>query len=192
MSKNTCGVMNPLGGKVSGAGFFRSGKIAQGNHFPINLDSGSPFSAICIDPHEPRLAPSLVSVLNISSSADNSKVVDAVVTPNAVDVVNFTIGPDAVNVQPCNSAQAVTDVINFCSDISVAVIASSNVANVNGIDRALAPRKNPGFWVVVEKFAQTFCGKIGLSHDAVLSLIGQRPRGVSALSGLCHFNTRGA
>jgi hypothetical protein len=55
----------------------------------------------------------------------------------------------------------------------------------------LSPRKNPGFRVVVKKFAQAFCGKIGLSHDAVLSLCGQRPGGASTPFGLRHFNTGG-
>jgi hypothetical protein len=40
-----------------------------------------------------------------------------------------------------------------------------------------------GFWIVVKKFAQQFCGNIGLSHDAPYQRIGQRPGRVSALPG---------
>lgn len=192
MSNNTCGVMNPLGGKVSGAGFFWGVKVTKRNQLAVNLNGCSPFSEVGIDPHKPRLAPSLVSVLDIASSTDNAKVYKPVVTPNPVDVVNFTIGPDAVSIKPCKSVHAVTRVADFHSEVAVPVIVPCNVTNVNRVDRAYTPRKNPGFRVVVEKFAQTFCGKIGISHDAVLSLIGQRPRGVSALAGLRHFNTGGA
>ena len=50
------------------------------------------------------------------------------------------------------------------------------------------PRKQPGAWVIVENLAQTFWGKIGFSHDALLMLIGQKLAGVGSPSGLCYFN----
>jgi hypothetical protein len=42
--------------------------------------------------------------------------------------------------------------------------------------------------VVMKKLAQRLRGKIGLSHDALQLLIGQRPARVSARGGLRYFN----
>ena len=192
MSKNTCRMLNPLGSKVSDAGFFWGGKVTKGNQLAVNLNGCSPLPAVGVHAHESGLAPRLMAVLNISSPVDNTKICKPVVTPNPVDVVNFPLGPLSVGMKPSKPVHTVAGVADFHSEVSASVIASSNVTDVNRISRAHTPRKNPGFRVVVEKFAQMFCGKIGLSHDAVLSLIGQRPRGVSALAGLRHFNTGGA
>jgi hypothetical protein len=56
------------------------------------------------------------------------------------------------------------------------------------IAKLLAPSKHTGFWCVIKNFAQTLRGKIGLSHDAVLSQIGQKLTCVSAHGGLRYFN----
>ncbi len=69
---------------------------------------------------------------------------------------------------PIYTDESVTDMFGYAPSLAPAMYA---------VAVAYAPGENASFWVIVQKFAQALRGKIGLSHDAVLSLIGQRPAG---------------
>jgi hypothetical protein len=95
-----------------------------------------------------------------------------------------------MNVKPCNPVGVITGAINSDFDVPIADIFKPGVCSGLPSGPSLCPTgKRAGVWVVVEKFTQTLCGKIGLSHDALLMLIGQKPGSVSALAGLLHFTT---
>jgi hypothetical protein len=60
-------------------------------------------------------------------------------------------------------------------NLPVAALASresSHSPNYHLVGDLFSPPKYPGCWFVIEKLAQSFGGKIGLSHEAVLSLTG--------------------
>ena len=106
----------------------------------------------------------------------------------AVLVINFAARPSSMEEQPCEAMRKVQLPIYGDETVAIAVDASSGPV----LRRSLAftkPSEFAGPWAVIKKIAQALRGKIGLSHDAVLSLIGQRPGSVSALSGLRYFST---
>jgi len=121
------------------------------------------------------------------------KVCDTVVCKVRVQPNDFAnLRENPIDIEPCKRM----GVVFIPVDTDAKIPAGSTMPRLvpSGFVGAAvdAPSKNPGIWVVVKKFAQSFCGKIGFSHDAVLSLCGQRPGGASTLTGPRHFNTGGA
>ena len=104
-----------------------------------------------------------------------------------VYVVNLVLRERAVNVQPSQPMRPESNSVNGNSYVPFLRVTS----NASGFDWAFStpPNKHSSLWVVVKKFAQTLCGKIGLSHAVVLikQWFGQKLSSVSALTGLRHF-----
>jgi hypothetical protein len=127
-------------------------------------------------------------VLRILGSRDIAKIDQAVVGSNSIDVVDLAHRPRGVMIKPSQPVLQVRGAIYANPSVSTRRRSTGSNSSRQVFSWLPSPSKAPILWVVVEKFAQTLRGKIGLSHDAVLSLIGQRPRSVCALSGLRHFN----
>lgn len=148
----------------------------------------------CAHPDATCFTVSLCSpVLSIFTFCCKSNVFNPVVVSYAVNVVDAFWRKATVNIKPCKSMGRVSATINNNNTISLVAntsgtLSSKIVSNANGF---VVPRKNTCFVVVVEKFAQAFCGKIGLSHAVVpcKQWFGQKPRRVTSTSGLRYFSS---
>ena len=127
-------------------------------------------------------------ILVVQRVRNGAQVAYSVVRLAPVDVVNFTRRPFAINVQPRQTVRKEARPINADVDVSIRCVESPG-------DRSScspAPSSFVGevsrIGVVVKNFAQTLRGKIGLSHDAPIMLIGQRPVSVSSTCGLRYFS----
>ena len=112
----------------------------------------------------------------------------------AVNVIDLVLRPFASHVKPSQTVGAVNRIPRANKDVARCSQTSGHVA---GIYAALfagiwEPSKYPGFRVVMQDVAHLLRGKIGLSHDALLMLIGQRPARVDSACGLRYFNVGGA
>lgn len=137
----------------------------------------------------------LSSVLRVAGTGNVAKIFNPVIRPYPVYVVNVVAGPNTVDIQPSKSVGLVSVTPQREADIA-AVIDRPEANRVfqgnssTGSSNYSDPHKNASLGVVVKQFAQTCCGKIGLSHDTVPSLIGQRPARVDSTGGLRYFITR--
>ena len=137
------------------------------------------------------VATSSAHILLILCARHITKVGYSVVARVAINVVSVPAWPDFINVKPRKPVGAVK--LHFNSNKNVPV-----VPDAAGNRPRLPPRflscyaacKHASLWVVVKQFAQARCGKIGLSHDTVPSLIGQRPACVDSTGGPRHFTTQ--
>lgn len=131
-------------------------------------------------------SPLILHILGISCL---SKIAKSVVKCNSVDVIDEIRWPNAVNVKPNEPVALAVPAINVDLQIPVFVAVSSYVANCYAATRANFASEMPVVWVVIKELPQTLCGKIGLSHavSPVKKWCGQKPRSVSALSGLRYF-----
>src|SRR5574343_765509 len=91
----------------------------------------------------------------------------------AVDMVDYAFWPASIDVKPCKPVRLPNTPSNSYPDVPAAAYVASNSANANVVvlTGAFHPYENTCLWIVVKKFAQTLCGKIGLSHDAPRMLI---------------------
>ena len=118
-------------------------------------------------------------VLSVRPPRHVSEVRESVVGLDAVDVVDLLSGPRTSDMQPRESVGFVSAAINSDLDVSITIDSSSNSAgwkpsmSTCGID----PGKKTCFWIVVKQLAQSLRGKIRISHEALLSLSGQRLAG---------------
>lgn len=126
-------------------------------------------------------------ILRVFRVSDFAQIANSVVAFVTVDVVKDAAWKDAMHIKPSQSVRPEGGTIDFDDSITLlsptGYVACECLA-VAGVD---SPPKDSGFWIVMKKFAQTLRGKIGLSHDAVLSLIGQRPACVGSTCGLRYF-----
>jgi len=157
---------------------------ADRNPFPVYPDSGSPILTGRTNAKNAATAMFVrgCSILCIYIRRSFSQIRKSVVKTICVYMVNNFKRPSAFDVKEGKSMRFVWRAINIYLKTNVAAFASnlcsSNVAT-HGIPLPIDnPSKYSSFLVVVKKFAQAFCGKIGFSHDALLMLIGQRPLSV--------------
>jgi hypothetical protein len=163
---------------VNGMGFVFGVEVPEGMPFTIDHD-------VCAKPssshgHAEKTA-SVVTlcgspVLSINCLGNVSEICKCVVPHISVDVVNCVFWPIAGYVEPRKTMCEIAPPMKF-DNASVFVCAASDATN--GDSGALdKPSEYAGLMVVFEQFAQLLRGKIGLSHEAVLSLIGQRPAAI--------------
>lgn len=188
-------MMLSLRDQIGGMGKFGRIKPAQEMRSAIKVDACAPFSAgriptgtqqmrALVVPHCPPL------VLVILAGRCLAQIRNSVIRWRAVDVVYFSNRPRAMDVQPCQSVTAAHPAVNHDDQVASTVQATGRSVSVDAFTSS-PPCKHTGFWVVVKQFAQTLRGKIGRSHDAVLSLIGQRPARVCSTGGPRHFSHAG-
>ena len=116
----------------------------------------------------------LSSVFSVAGTGKVAKIFNPVIRPYPVYVVNVVAGPNTVDIQPSKSVGLVSVTPQREADIA-AVIDRPEANRVfqgnssTGSSNYSDPHKNASLGVVVKQFAQTCCGKIGLSHDTVPS-----------------------
>ena len=129
-------------------------------------------------------------ILPVLKSIYSAKVRPSVIKFVAVDVVNFCFRPLISSIEICKSVGKILMPINayLCiPTFSHSFPSLFAYANVRTNGTFLSPSENASSSVVVKQFTQASYSKLWLSHDSVLSMIGQRPAGVDALGGLRHF-----
>ena len=187
----TSGMKHSLCNDIGSVGLFCCAEVPKIVYDAVHLNDGPPFTMVPISTKKSGTGSFLrfALILNVFRLRDITKVANPVVCFSSVDVVNMVGGKGPVNIEPSKAMQRVSFIFNLRSVIPVTVNASNRMIDWKAIAGFYKPCKHASILVVVKKFAQACCGKIGLSHDAVLSLIGQRPGSVSALSGLRYFST---
>lgn len=190
MTSNSAGVMKlPLCLKVCGASKFWRLKSAKVHANFIDLNAGPPVVSISGNTERAVtiVGSTLPDVLYVLALRNITQVCNSVVAWVSVNVVNAKFRPFAIDIKPRNAM--LFDFLAANPNVSVSVFAnvSGNVANIDPVGRSDLAREYAGQWIVMKKFAQAFCGKIGVSHDAVLSLIGQRPVSVDSTCWPRHF-----
>jgi len=155
----------------------------------FNVNSCNPSGFALGDAHQSMLAVEMRAalVLLVYCLRNIAQVSYRIVSGVTVLMVDLSIRPNATHVQPRKAVRPVVMTSNADLDVTAAV-AASGARLVASLASWIAPAKYAGIWIVVKKLAQTLRGKIGLSHDAVLSLIGQRPARVDSTGGLRYFS----
>lgn len=130
-------------------------------------------------------------VLEVGLPCGVPKVVNPVIQSITVDVIDDAGRKNSVHIEPCDPMHAVLLVVKPCSQVTGRRVDSTN--NWFGVRNLSFSCENASFWVVIKKFAHSVCGNINLSHAVVpvKQWFGQKPRSVSALAGLRHFNSYG-
>lgn len=140
--------------------------------------------AVCIEWLYSRL------ILHVLRARGFPQIIESIVRTLSVFVVNIAFRPRSSHIEPSKPVSTIK-----CSKYSYVGIprcfteASSNRSDWRSVARTNSPRKNSSFLIVVKQLAQAFYGKIGLSHDALLKLIGEKPARVESTCGLRYFNT---
>lgn len=173
---------SPLGDYIGVVRFFLRDVRAEKHYAAIASDASTPFADLraVVDAQIAVLAFAAGSpaVLKINESGDITQVAKSVVCPVSVDVVDVIDGPLSSHVEPCESVCITLATVNGYDPIA-------NLVNRAGhaVYESAAPCEYPSEYasagIVVKKLAQTLRSKIRSSHEAVPSLIGQRPAGAS-------------
>lgn len=168
-----------LGLDVCGMGEFWCLERPEVKASPIQRDLGVPsvFDLVSANQAAAAVGSRASHVLLVDDHGYNSEVGEPVVRLVAVDVVDDPIWRATNDVQPRHSMRSMPVPIYREADVSAAIIASGHGADLDAVAQRGTSSKNARLWIVVQQFAQSLRGKIGLSHDAVLSLIGQRLAG---------------
>lgn len=122
-------------------------------------------------------------VLHVRGARNVSQVRNAVVSWVAIDVINIAKRPLAVHIKPSQPMGPTLLVVKNQTNIAARIEAARNLIRKSRIPLRVAPRapcEDPGFGIVDKAFAQSRGGNIGLSHDALQMLIGQRPASVAS------------
>lgn len=184
-------VVGLLGQKVSSVSKFGAAKSTKAHAHPACHDARSPSVPALECAEQTRGAGRFcgADVLGVFCRSNVSEIGKLVVISHAISVVYKADWPRSVHIQPSKSVCSVGEWGD--SDGPVPLIGNSpSYAPFSFVVWPInKPCKNASLRVVVKQFAQTLCGKIGLIHDTVLSLIGQRPARVISTGGLRHFIT---
>lgn len=177
MSKRPERMIGALGGEVGGSGRFFGCEASEAGFSAVDIDLGTPLAIRPPTHTEKRTcaASATALILQILRAGCLPEVRQSVVFAVAVDVVYVIGRPVAMDVEPREPMSPVYAPVYADLDIAIDVGCTSDTLQMYVLVPAYPPSKHAGFWVVVKKFAQAVCAKIGLSHEAVLSLIGQRP-----------------
>ena len=173
---------------------FFCGKDAKVNSLAQNHYRRLPSFAMRRDPKQPGGFIALGGAKKIAAILNPrhvSQVGDSVVVLDTVDVIDLVLGPLPVHKKPRKPMGFVSPPVNVDIDVSRNVSSTRDSArNCIGASR-YQPSENAGCGIVRKKFARTRKGKIGSSHEAVPSLIGQRPAGVGSTERASPFYRMG-
>lgn len=170
---------------------FWSVKHPKVDAFAVYLYPGAPSVAadawMFKDAEESTLAihARIAEVLFVLAVSYVAKIADAIVARIPVDVINLAARPFAINVQPREPVRVVPSVV-YRNEVGAAwsqcsLERNADTASAASVDK---PFKVASVRCVPQNVAKSLRGKIGISHDALQMLIGQRPVGVRAPSGL--------
>jgi hypothetical protein len=192
--EHVAGMVLALACHVGGLRLFHRRVVARLLTAIRELDASSPASPLRRDTKDAGFVVShrLAPVLKVDATTNVPQVGNCVVRWVAVDMVNVVFGPLAVDVQPSEAVEPVKVPVDSRPEVSAINGAADSGADLDAAVWLDKPSKYAGAGIVVKKLAQMLRGKIGLSHEALQLLIGQRPASVSALSGLRYFSREGA
>jgi len=190
----------PLGGKVGSVGLVWRLEIAEMLPTTVqanrSIERASQFGTLEVNAKRQSTllaAQWLPNVLRVHCPINRAQVVPSVVQLHPVYMVNLIGWPFACHVQDCQAMGPVSmphdgdsPVSHFASTASglasVARVPDSSASPVSIKHRnwAVSPGEMAGGRGVVQQVPKLRSSKIGLSHEAVLSLIGQRPARVGS------------
>ena len=186
-----------LRSNIRGMGLIWAFKKPEVMFRPVNANSGLPFACarMPIGAKNTRLSARVgrFPVLHVFRFGCLSQICKRIVGSIRIDVVDLKRRPFSGHVEPRKPVSWINVSVDHYHSVAIAW-ASSRVSCFDAADAVLAPRKHASLRIVVEKFAQTLRGKIGLSH-AVVPLkqwFGQRPASADNASGLRYFSVGGA
>jgi hypothetical protein len=125
-----------------------------------------------------------LAVLSVHRGRHVAQIFNSIVRRVSVYVVEVLSRPLSIHMQPRKSMSKEGSVIEADDDVSIFSEVARSVARFAVPLAGNPPGEHSRVQVVIEKFAQTLRGNIGLSHETLQSLIGQRPARVSARCGL--------
>jgi hypothetical protein len=179
-------------GNINFVSFFGVCKPAQTPANAVNLNKGYPSIPVLNDAH---VAVSIVfswaaNILDILRVRNVSKVGYAVIRRLAVDVVDFVVRPFAVDIKPRKPVRPVLASVHPYGYVAFWVGKINNWAKCNAIGSPNLSAKDSSIGVVIQKFAQAFCGKICFSHVIApfQRCVGEKPDSVGSGFGLRYFN----
>jgi hypothetical protein len=181
-------MMLSLSRDVCGMGFFGRGKGSEVDVSAINLDARLPLAFTkppCAHQARSAVASRFSLVLAIFSGRDITKIDQAVVVCDAINVVNVSGRPDAVDVKPSKSVSAVLPPFKAYASVALRERNKSSFGSCfcKLVARNAIP-KNARFRVVMQKVFKLRLGDSisGFSHVIAPSQrsIGQRIEGVTS------------
>ena len=127
-------------------------------------------------------------VLHVDARRDIPQIANSIICWVRINMVNLVCWPLSVPMKPSQPMRVIGNSINSNEPSSVLPDRPCNVARFAAFNTLLSS-EFASVRIVVKKFTDALCGKIGLSHavSPVKKWCGQRPRSVSALSGLRYF-----
>lgn len=151
---------------------------AEVNGLVFHADVSNPYAVLC-GPRGSEKATCIERARNahifvVRGLRDITQIGRTVISAIAIDMVNVMRWPLAVHVKPCESMSEMVSTVYVDLDVAVAMPGTGNASDTNSVGRSRFPAKNAGFRLVFENFAKSFDAKIGLNHDALSVLIGQR------------------
>lgn len=182
-----------LCGQVGGMSFFCRPEISNVNLSSVVADGGSPriglpdSTPVNTTKSGPCTRIGGNQVLVILGGADQPQIQPSVVSLDAIDMVNRAAWPEAGHVKPCQPVGTIQPTVHTDSDVAVYEVSAPGFGPCKPSADSRSAEKFSGLRIVMEKFAQNCCAKIGFSHDALQLLIGQRPRRVGSTSRLRYF-----
>ena len=182
--QRTTRVKATFGLNVGGVSILRSLENAKVNAFTANgnlrQEVASGRNVVNTGESARVVAVSPALILGVDCAGGFAQVLNAVVQPIPVYVVDMGAG-EFPGVPKPNKAMSVDLArANLDPVVSLVIDCKRGLADKIRAHRGLNARPRIGFGVVVQQFAQALRRKIVGSHDAVLSLIGQRPGGVDS------------
>ena len=150
---------------ICGVGFFGRVKQPESNLFVVHSNTRQPFVVFFANARKAAFVWARFLVERILGVRHFPQIVQRVVRPVSVYVVDLFRRPPAVNVQPYQPMRQIQPVVYANDDVAVARYAASTVA-FPAFSPADCPRKHARIRVIVREFAEAIRRKIGL-HSCV-------------------------
>jgi hypothetical protein len=167
-------------------------EVPKPNLLSIDRDAGEPNIPVFKKTHPSKAGFVVFTkavVLLIFCMGRFAQIEQSVVCSLAVYMVNLVFRKVPMHIKPNKSVCRVFFVVDSYTPVPSVMQKTGNVPDFGVPFNANFSRENAGSRVVVKKFAQALCGKIGLSHAVVpyKQWFGQKPRRASNTAGLRHF-----
>lgn len=177
---------------IFGVSFVLVCEQAEVDHFLVDADLRTPLLSLGLPTHAEQagsVAGSRVSlVLGVQPVVNLAKIHEAVAGWVAVDVVDMCRGPAAIGYEPRQPVRTMPGARDNDVDVAFRMPAACDISDAYGVVFAGSASDDAGVGVVGEQLPRPVCTKIGSSHDAVLSLIGQRPGSVGSAARASLFS----
>lgn len=178
--------------KVRGISRILSAERTDVNIVPCNTNCGSP--ATFIEPYSKEatciVCACFSSVVLISLRGNIPEILNSIVMPLTVDMVNLAIRPNTMRIEPSKPVSFIPFPINSNHDVPIRVKAGTNISSFYTRTSSYKSGENSSFFIVMKQRFKSLWGKICDSHSVVPSKqwVGQRPQCVTSMLGLRHFS----